>query len=130
MAAMSARAVGAVRAWDERVSREFGPNALWVACSHGDVIKAIVADALGMHLDLFQRLVIDPASVTAIRYTPGRPFVVRLNDTGSGLGALVVKDKPRRRRGRAIADSDAVLGGGAGAPNGRAAGSATRSSAG
>ena len=74
MAAMSARAVGAVRSWDARVSAEHGPDALWLACSHGDVIKAIVADALGMHLDLFQRIVVDPASVTVIRYTPGRPF--------------------------------------------------------
>ena len=44
---MSARAVAAVRAWDARVTAEHGPDALWLACSHGDVIKAIVADALG-----------------------------------------------------------------------------------
>jgi probable phosphomutase (TIGR03848 family) len=112
MSAMSARAVAAVRAWDQRVSQEHGPDALWLACSHGDVIKAIIADALGMHLDLFQRLVVDPASVTAIRYTPGRPFVVRLNDSGAGLGALVPPGRPRRRtRART---SDAVVGGGAG----------------
>ena len=61
MAAMSARAVAAVRAWDARVTAEHGPDALWLACSHGDVIKAIVADALGLHLDLFQRIVVDPA---------------------------------------------------------------------
>ncbi len=53
---------------------EQGPDALWLACSHGDMIKAIVADALGLHLDLFQRIVVDPASVTVIRYTPTRPF--------------------------------------------------------
>ena len=61
MAAMSARAVAAVRAHDDRVRREHGDDALWLACSHGDVIKAVVADALGLHLDLFQRIVIDPA---------------------------------------------------------------------
>ena len=66
---MAARAVAAVRAWDARVTAEHGPEALWLACSHGDVIKAIVADALGLHLDLFQRIVVDPASVTVIRYT-------------------------------------------------------------
>jgi probable phosphomutase (TIGR03848 family) len=110
MAAMSARAVAAVRTVDDRVTAQHGPDALWLACSHGDVIKAIVADALGMHLDLFQRLVIDPASVTAIRYTPGRPFLVRLNDTGS-LAFLVPARRPRRRRARA---DDAVVGGGAG----------------
>ncbi len=69
MAAMAARAVAAVRRWDASVTAEHGPEAVWLACSHGDVIKAIVADALGMHLDLFQRIVADPASVTAIRYT-------------------------------------------------------------
>lgn len=113
MAAMAARAVAAVRAWDARVTADHGPEAVWLACSHGDVIKAIVADALGVHLDLFQRIVADPASVTAIRYTPLRPFVLRLNDTGGDLAALV---PPRRRRRRAAkpADSDAAVGGGAG----------------
>jgi probable phosphomutase (TIGR03848 family) len=110
MAAMSARAVGAIRRWDTKVTAEHGPDALWLACSHGDVIKAIVADALGMHLDLFQRLVVDPASVTVIRYTPTRPFLVRLNDTAD-LAALV---PPKRRRRRAANTSDAAVGGGAG----------------
>jgi probable phosphomutase (TIGR03848 family) len=115
MADMSARAVAAVREWDARVTAEHGPDALWLACSHGDVIKAIIADALGMHLDQFQRLVVDPASVTAIRYTPVRPFVLRLNDAAGALGALV-PPKRRRRSSRARpADSDAAVGGGAGA---------------
>ena len=98
MAAMAARAVAAVRAWDARITAEHGPEAVWLACSHGDVIKAIVADALGVHLDLFQRIVADPASVTAIRYTPLRPFLVRLNDTGGDLAALVPPPRKRRRR--------------------------------
>jgi probable phosphomutase (TIGR03848 family) len=115
MAAMSARAVAAVRDWDARITAERGPDALWLACSHGDVIKAIIADALGMHLDQFQRLVVDPASVTAIRYTPTRPFVLRLNDTAGTLAALI-PPKRRRRPSRArAADSDAAVGGGAGA---------------
>ena len=53
------------------------------------MIKAIVADALGLHLDQFQRIIIDPASITVIRYTPGRPFLVRLNDSGGALASLV-----------------------------------------
>jgi probable phosphomutase (TIGR03848 family) len=117
MAAMAARAVAAVRCWDARVTAEHGPEALWLACSHGDVIKAIVADAMGMHLDLFQRIVADPASVTAIRYTATRPFVLRVNDTGD-LAGLVAPKRHRRRAGsakRAMAESDAVVGGGAGA---------------
>jgi len=113
MAAMSARAVAAVRTWDARVEKEHGSEALWLACSHGDVIKAIVADALGLHLDMFQRIVADPASVTVIRYTPTRPFVVRLNDTGGDLSSLIPKKRRRSRRPR-LADSDAVVGGGAG----------------
>ncbi len=112
MAAMSARSVAAVRAWDARVTAEHGPDALWLACSHGDVIKAIVADALGLHLDLFQRLVVDPGSVTAIRYTPTRPFLLRLNDTGAPLASLV-PPRRRRRRTRPV-DSDAPVGGGSG----------------
>jgi probable phosphomutase (TIGR03848 family) len=114
MAAMAARAVAAVRRWDASVNAGHGPEAVWLACSHGDVIKAIVADALGMHLDLFQRIVADPASVTAIRYTATRPFVLRLNDTGGDLSALVPPKKRRRPRRARAAESDAAVGGGAG----------------
>ncbi|HEY7224057.1 MAG TPA: MSMEG_4193 family putative phosphomutase [Micromonosporaceae bacterium] len=112
MAAMSARAVASVRAHDTRVAAEHGQTALWLACSHGDVIKAIVADALGLHLDQFQRIVVDPGTVTVIRYTPGRPFLVRLNDSSGGLASLVPPARGRRRR-RALS-SDAPVGGGAG----------------
>ncbi|MFC7530757.1 histidine phosphatase family protein [Actinoplanes sp. GCM10030250] len=110
MAEMSARAITAVRAWDARVTAEHGPEAVWLACSHGDVIKAIVADALGLHLDQFQRIVADPASITVIRYTPTRPFLVRLNETGE-LGSLV---PPKTEKGDVAAQSDAAVGGGAG----------------
>jgi probable phosphomutase (TIGR03848 family) len=114
MSAMAARAVRAVRDLDRRLEAEHGPDASWVACSHGDVIKAILADALGMHLDLFQRIVIDPCSVSAIRYTAGRPFVLMSNDTSGELARFVpAPPKPGRRR-RRPADSDATVGGGAG----------------
>ena len=101
-----ARAVAAVRDWNARL----GPDATWLACSHGDVIKAVVADAMGLHLDQFQRIVIDPCSVTVIRYTELRPFVVRVNDTGGGVADLL----PPKKKGRRKASSDAVVGGGAG----------------
>ncbi|HEX6969729.1 MAG TPA: MSMEG_4193 family putative phosphomutase [Micromonosporaceae bacterium] len=114
LAAMAARAVAAARQWDAQVTAEHGPDAVWLACSHGDVIKAIVADALGLHLDHFQRIVIDPGAVSVIRYTPVRPFVLRLNDTGGDLSALAPAKRRRRRRPRP-ADSDAAVGGGAGA---------------
>ncbi|NUR09205.1 MAG: MSMEG_4193 family putative phosphomutase [Nocardioidaceae bacterium] len=111
MAAMSARAVAAVRKWDARVEQEHGPDAVWLACSHGDVIKAILADALGIHLDEFQRITVDPASLSVVRYTPLRPFVVSMNTTAGDLGHL--KPPARRRRSRS-ASSDAAVGGGAG----------------
>lgn len=103
------RAVAAIRDWNARL----GPDATWLACSHGDVIKAIVADAMGLHLDQFQRIFVDPCSVTVIRYTELRPFVVRVNDTGSLADLLPPKKKARSRSRKAAAD--AVVGGGAGA---------------
>jgi probable phosphomutase (TIGR03848 family) len=106
MSDMSARAIATIRRWDDKIGAEHGPDALWLACSHGDVIKAIIADALGLHLDQFQRIVADPASISVIRYTPTRPFVVRLNE-GGDLASLV---PPKAE----AAASDAAVGGGAG----------------
>ena len=72
----------ALREWDKKIAAEAGDDAVWLACSHGDVIKAVVADALGMHLDLFQRINVDPCSVTVIRYAELRSFALRVNDNG------------------------------------------------
>ena len=86
MLEMQQRAVTAVRDWNAKL----GKDATYLICSHGDVIKAILADALGMHLDMSQRIQIDPCSLSVIRYTTLRPFVLRMNDTGSdsaGAGA-------------------------------------------
>jgi broad specificity phosphatase PhoE len=107
---MQSRALTAAREWDATVSAEHGAQALWVAVSHGDVIKSILADALGTHLDNFQRIVVDPASVSVISYTPLRPFVVRFNEHGDLQGIA----PPARRRRRKAASSDATVGGGAG----------------
>jgi probable phosphomutase (TIGR03848 family) len=109
MAHMMARSVEAVRRWDALVEEEHGVDAVWVAVSHGDVIKSVLADALGMHLDQFQRIVVDPASLSVVRYTPMRPFVVSTNSSQGDLGYL---RPPKRRRRRA--SSDAPVGGGAG----------------
>src|SRR5688500_15552842 len=112
LAAMSARAVQAVRRWDARVTEEHGPQAVWTAVSHGDVIKAVLADALGMHLDAFQRIVVDPASVSVVSYTSGRPFVLTMNSHEGDLSHL---QPPARKRRRAkVPDTDAAVGGGAG----------------
>ena len=119
---MQHRAVSAVREWNEKL----GKDATYVVCSHADVIKAIVADSLGLHLDQCQRVVADPCSLTVIRYTPLRPFLLRLNDTGGGVDDLL----PHPPSGAAQPDkeSDAVIGGGTGgvgpAGDGAAAGSA------
>ncbi len=107
MMGMQYRAVSAVRDWNVQL----GPEATYVVCSHGDVIKAIVTDALGLHLDQCQRVQADPCSLTVIRYTPLRPFVVRMNDTGGDVAGLIrhAASRPGRRT-----ESDGVVGGGAG----------------
>jgi broad specificity phosphatase PhoE len=101
--------VAAVREWDT----DLGEKAVWVACSHGDVIKAVLADALGLHLDQFQRIVVDPGSVSVVRYTKTRPFVLRTNDTGGDLADY----RPPRTRRRKRGSDDAAVGGGAGGGN-------------
>lgn len=115
MAEMSARAVGAVRERDAAVAAEHGDHAVWLAVSHGDVIKAVLADALGMHLDAFQRVVVDPASLSVVRYTPERTFVLTSNSASGSLQHLA--SAPRRGRRRRTS-GDAVVGGGAGPAEG------------
>lgn len=113
--AMSARAVEAVRHHDAAVTEAHGPHAVWLAVSHGDVIKSVLADAYGMHLDHFQRVVVDPASVSIVRYTPSRPYVLATNTHGGDLTWLAA---PPPEKGTAPAapsgEADAVVGGGAG----------------
>jgi probable phosphomutase (TIGR03848 family) len=94
LAQVQARAVAAVREHDRRLADEHGGDALWVACTHGDVIKAVIADAYGMHLDGFQRVTADPGSVSVVRYTPLRPFVLHVNHTGARLSAALRAGPP------------------------------------
>lgn len=105
LASMQARAVAAIRRHDSGIAEEHGPGAVWAAVSHGDIIKAILADALGMHLDLFQRLSVGPASVSIIRYGTGRPEVIATNTEAGDLGWL---------RAAPPAAAEAPVGGGAG----------------
>jgi probable phosphomutase (TIGR03848 family) len=116
MRAMQERAVAAVRRHDAAVEAEHGPHAVWVAVSHADVIKSVLADALGTHLDLFQRIHVDPASLSIIRYTEARPFVLGVNTTEGSLAHLQPPARGARggRGGRGKAATDAVVGGGAG----------------
>src|SRR3546814_19409071 len=97
---MMARATAAVRRLDAEVSAEHGEDATWVAVSHGDIIKALLADALGMHLDLFQRIQVDPASISIIRYTTMRPFVLGPNTHAGDLGWMNAPDRKRSEERR------------------------------
>jgi len=106
MLEMQHRATSAIREWNVN----FGDAAVYVVVSHGDVIKAVLADALGMHLDQFQRIHVDPASISVIHYTPLRPFVIRTNASTEALGEIIprLSDRPDATW------SDAAVGGGAG----------------
>jgi len=115
IADMQARALQAVRDIDARVSAEHGPHALWALFSHGDVIKSILADAAGAHLDQFQRFMVSPASLSVVTYTERRPFMVRLNDGGADLSALVPSPpKPDDAQHGEVPEGDAPVGGGTG----------------
>src|SRR5262249_20167731 len=98
-----------IRDWNGRLGQE----AVYLICSHADVIKAILADSLGLHLDLYQRIQIDPCSLSVIRYTPLRPFVERMNDTGGSVTSLIRKGK-EAAGAAALQPGDAPVGGGAG----------------
>ena len=82
-AEMQTRMVGAI---DELVARH--PGQTIVAVSHADPIKAALAQALGTHLDLFQRIVVSPCSISAILYSSGGPGVLASNSTGDDLARL------------------------------------------
>ena len=67
-----------------------------VLVTHGDLIKSIVASTLGMHLDSFQRIVIDPASVTVIDFNSDKPRIILLNDSRANLESFL--NAPYRKR--------------------------------
>jgi probable phosphomutase (TIGR03848 family) len=113
LASVQTRAVAAVRAHDARITAAHGNEAVWLLCSHGDVLKSILADALGQHLDSFQRIVVNPASVSVVQYTETRPFVLRMNDNGGEL-ASIVPPKPKPAEPDGTRPGDAVVGGDAG----------------
>ncbi|MGE4363836.1 MAG: MSMEG_4193 family putative phosphomutase, partial [Mycolicibacterium sp.] len=112
LAGVQARAVAAVREHDRRLADEHGADVLWIACTHGDVIKSVLADALGTHLDSFQRINADPASVSVVRYTPVRPFVIHVNHTGVALNAaLSAPPSTGESETGGVPSGDAVVGG-------------------
>jgi probable phosphomutase (TIGR03848 family) len=82
-AEMQTRMVGAL---DGLVARH--PGETIVAVSHADPIKAALAQALGTHLDLFQRIVVSPCSISAVLYGSTGPAVLAANSTGDDLSRL------------------------------------------
>lgn len=106
--AVSQRANEAVAFWASQKSpTKIDPSPILALVSHGDVIKSILANALGMHLDMFQRIVVDPCSVSIVRYTPSRPYVVATNMVDVDFDFLT-KSRPKKTV------SEAVVGGGKG----------------
>ena len=79
---MAARASSAMREWDAKLVEQHGNDVVWAAVSHGDIIKAICADAMGLPLRKFQTIMIDPASVSVVHYSENGSAVGKLNDTG------------------------------------------------
>ena len=102
---MGARVVGAVRRIDAEVAEESGEGALWVAVSHGDLVKAVLADATGAGLAHFQRFTADPASVSVVRYGARHTFLLAANEQSPDVARF-------RSDGQQPADDAAVGGGG------------------
>lgn len=106
MSAMYERAIAAVAEIDARVAQAHGQDAVWVAFSHGDIIKSVLADASGGGLAHLQRQHVEPASISVLHRVDGRSRVLRTNDTGRML-RIQRPEQPGAR-------GDAVVGGGAG----------------
>jgi probable phosphomutase (TIGR03848 family) len=104
---MSDRVVAAVRRHEAEVKQASGDSALWVAVTHGDLHKAVLADATGAGLARFQRYTADPASVSVVRYGGRHTFLLTANDVTPDLSRF--RPKPE-----GPAAGDATVGGGAG----------------
>ena len=85
---MAARASTAMREWDAKLVAEHGSDVVWAAVSHGDIIKAICADAMGLPLRKFQTIMIDPASVSVVHYSQEGSAVGKLNDKTNKVPTL------------------------------------------
>ncbi|MEY2635019.1 MAG: hypothetical protein RIS75_959 [Actinomycetota bacterium] len=91
MKAMALRAAACINFWNQETDKT------WMMVAHGDVIKSILADALAMHLDNFQRIAVQPASISIIDFAPTSETVVTMNHTeANSLQAMLrsVKAEP------------------------------------
>ncbi|MFC4373433.1 histidine phosphatase family protein [Nocardia halotolerans] len=114
LAQVQQRAVAAIRDTERRLADKAGRDVLWVACAHGDIIKSILADALGLHLDSFQRIAVEPASISVVRYSPHGPSVWKFNDTGADLSALAAGTPPQPAPGGEVPGTASADNGNAG----------------
>lgn len=104
---MATRVIGGVRALDAEVEAEHGADAVWLAVSHGDPIKSVVAEAVGAGIAGLQRVRVDPGSITAVHLTTERMVLLASNTV---LGDLL----PLVARPRHAPAGDSEVGGGAG----------------
>jgi probable phosphomutase (TIGR03848 family) len=74
------------------------PKAVVAICTHGDVIRLGLAHYAGVHADLFQRLIVEPASVSVIALGHGVPRILKVNDTGD-LASLIPPKADQRKVG-------------------------------
>ncbi|KGN38707.1 MSMEG_4193 family putative phosphomutase [Knoellia subterranea] len=107
LAQMSSRVVAALGRIDAEVEAEQGPDAVWVAVSHGDPIKAALTDALGAGLRGLQRVHVDPASVSVVRRTGERQMVLAVNSAGDAI-------RRHQKPSAVVPPGDATVGGGTG----------------
>ena len=91
MQQMHDRAVKAISDIDRELSEQHGENFVWAAFSHGDIIKAIIANALGLELAKFQKIYVEPASVSVLRLNSEDSSVIKVNETGEGWIAALEK---------------------------------------
>jgi probable phosphomutase (TIGR03848 family) len=107
LADMAARVIGTVRALDAEVEAEHGRSAVWVAVSHGDPIKSVVAEAVGAGLAGLQRVRVDPGSVSAVHVSEQRMVLLASNTVAGDLARLVALPTAHDA-------GDSTVGGGAG----------------
>jgi probable phosphoglycerate mutase len=89
------------------------PRTVVGVCSHADVIRLLLAHYAGVHIDLFQRLIVSPVSVSAVLLGERIPRIIRVNDTGT-VGDLSRSRRPATRppRARSTASTSPVRAGG------------------
>lgn len=75
------RALAGLAEHNEAVAREHGEGAVWLLVTHGDVIRALLTDALGLHLDQMQRITVPTGSLSAVRLADQGPLVLRMGET-------------------------------------------------